>query len=174
MENIKNNQLTPEQSEQRFMQAFNTSPIGMALVSLEGKWLDVNDALCKSLGYTESELLQKTFQDITHPEDLDLDLDYVQKMITGEIDTYQMEKRYFHKDGHIVWVLLSVSMVSDGDEPLYFVSQIMDISALKEKEQALVEKNEELEKLNTSMVGRELRMKELKDEITELQAKLAS
>ena len=84
------------------------------------------------------ELLGKTFQDITHPDDLDADLDQVRRMLAGEMRTYQMEKRYFHKEGHVVWALLSVSMVHDEEgEPLYFVSQIQDISERKRAEQKI-------------------------------------
>ena len=131
------------ESETRFRGAFETSAIGMALVSLEGGWLEVNKSLLNMLGYTEEELLAKTFQDITHPDDLETDLEYVKKMIDGEISTYKMEKRYFHKDGHVIWILLSVSMVKDDDDkPLYFVSQIQDITDVKEKTRLLEEANE--------------------------------
>jgi diguanylate cyclase (GGDEF)-like protein/PAS domain S-box-containing protein len=115
-----------------FFNSFYYAPIGMALVGLKGEWLEINPALSKIVGYEESDLLSKTFQDITHPEDLELDLNYVNQMISREIETYRMVKRYFHKDGHIVWVLLSVSLVHDMDEnPLYFISQIVDITEQK-------------------------------------------
>ena len=87
------------------------------------------------MGYTEEELLKTTFQAITHPEDLELDMENLQKLIAGELRTYQLNKRYFHKDGHIVWVLLSVSMVRDENEkPLYFISQIQDITERRRME----------------------------------------
>src|SRR5205085_8768176 len=89
-----------------FQSAFEFAAIGMALVSPEGKWLRVNRSVCKITGYNESELLERTFQDITHPDDLDQDLEYVRRMLAGEIDTYQMEKRYYRKDDTIVWILL--------------------------------------------------------------------
>src|ERR1700676_5347724 len=108
-----------------FQNAFEFAAIGMALVSPEGKWLRVNRAICEITGYSETELLERTFQDITHPDDLDLDLANVRKMLAGEIKTYQMEKRYFHKNGSIVWVLLSVSLVHNkSGAPLFFISQI--------------------------------------------------
>lgn len=104
-----------------FQNAFEFAAIGMALVSSEGKWLRVNRSICEITGYSEAELLTRTFQDITHPDDLDLDLANVSKMLAGEIKTYQMEKRYFHKDGSIVWVLLSVSLVHNrSGAPLFF------------------------------------------------------
>ncbi|MFB8791097.1 MAG: PAS domain S-box protein [Potamolinea sp.] len=126
------------QSEERFRTAFDYAAIGMALVSTTGQWLQVNPALCEITGYSESELLAKYFQDITHPEDLDKDLNYVQQMLVGEVRTYQLEKRYIHKQGNIVWVLLSVSLVRDIHlQPLYFVSQIQDITKRKQTEEAL-------------------------------------
>ncbi len=117
-------------SEERFIQAFAHAPIGMALVSLEGRWMQVNSALCGILGYTEAELLKVDFQTMTHPDDLGADLEMVRRTLAGEIATYQMEKRYFHNNGSEVFALLSVSLVrDDSGNPLYFVSQIADISA---------------------------------------------
>ena len=121
-----------------FLNAFNYAAIGMALVAPDGNWLKVNNALCAIIGYSEEELMGKTFQDITHPDDLDEDLMLVQRMLAGHIDTYQMEKRYFHSDGHIIHVLLSVSLVKDqNQEPLFFISQIQDISQRKQLESDL-------------------------------------
>ena len=86
--------------------------------------LEVNDALCQIVGYSESELPALTFQAITHPDDLEADLEFVRQLLAGEIRTYQMEKRYFHKNGQIVWALLTVSLVrSSSGEPSYFISQ---------------------------------------------------
>lgn len=127
-------------SESRFKGAFQYSAIGMAMVSPEGNWLKVNDALCKMLGYSEEELLTKTFQDITHPDDMEADINFVRQMLTGQINTYTMEKRYFHKQGHIVWILLAVSLVRDASNtPLYFISQVEDITKRKNAEKALLE-----------------------------------
>src|SRR5262249_43558640 len=95
-------------AEERFRNAFEEAPIGMSLVAPDGRWVRVNRASCEIVGYSEQELLGLTFQDITHPDDLDADLEYVRQMLAGEIRTYRMEKRYFHKDGHIVWINLSV------------------------------------------------------------------
>src|SRR5436305_5055818 len=94
-----------EDSEIPFRSAFDYAAIGMAVVSPEGKFLDVNQSLCEILGYSKEELLHLTFQDLTHPEDLETDLAYVHQMLIGEIRTYQMEKRYFHKRGNVVWAL---------------------------------------------------------------------
>ena len=119
-------------SEERFSSAFQHATTGMALVSLEGKWLKVNEAVCHLLGYSAEELGTKTFQDITHPEDLEKDLAYLRQLVAGDIEFYKMEKRYFHRDGHTVWAQLGVSLLRDEQrEPLYFISQIEDISQIK-------------------------------------------
>ena len=132
-------------SEDRFTSAFEHASIGMALVSPEGRWIKVNRALCHLMGYEAEELYEKTFQDITHPEDLELDLSQVRQVLAGEILSYQMEKRYFHKEGRLVWALLSVSLVRDlQGKPLYFISQIQDITERKEAEAALDVMHKEL------------------------------
>lgn len=126
------------ESESRFRGAFEYGAIGMAIVSPEGKLLQVNTRVSEMLGYTEEELLSKTFQDITHPDDLDTDLNYVRQMLAGEIQTYNTEKRYFHKHGQIIWALLSVSLVRNSNgSPLCFISQIKDINDSKLAEEAL-------------------------------------
>lgn len=117
------------QSEIRFRRAFEDAAIGMGLVSLDGKWIKVNRSLHEMLGYTEKELLELTFQQITHPDDLEKDLEFLNQALRGEIDTYRMEKRYFHKNGSIIWINLNVSLVRNPDtSPLYFVSQIENIT----------------------------------------------
>ena len=127
-----------KESEQRFRKSFDDAPIGMTLVAPDGRFLQTNRSLCEILGYPEEELLSKTFRDIIYPEDLDTDLDYLRKMLAGEIRSYQTEKRYIHREGHMVWVLLSVSLVHDEEgEPLYFVSQIQDVSERKRMEERL-------------------------------------
>ena len=125
--------------EEIFLSAFNFAAIGMALVSPDGGWLKVNSSLCNLVGYTEDELRKLTFLDLTHPEDLDQDLNYVNQMLSGNISTYQMEKRYFHKDGHIINALLSVSLVREKDgAPKFFISQIQDITRRKQLESELL------------------------------------
>lgn len=128
------------ESQERFSSAFRDAAIGMALAGTDGRWLQVNPALCALVGYTEQELLATTFQAITHPDDLDTDLAFVRQMLAGEIRTYHMEKRYFHKQGHIVWILLSVSLVRDPvGHPLYFIGQIQDITERKQVQEKLRE-----------------------------------
>jgi PAS domain S-box-containing protein len=128
------------ESEERFRGAFNGASIGMALVSPEGRFLEVNRALCDILSYTEDELLAKTFQDLTHPDDLEADADLAQQLLANEITTYQVEKRYLCEDGRFAWVRMTVSLVHDAkDDPLYFVYQMQDITPYKAAGAALRE-----------------------------------
>jgi diguanylate cyclase (GGDEF)-like protein/PAS domain S-box-containing protein len=125
----KNIELALVESDRRFRGAFETAAIGMALVGLDGNWVQVNSALADMLGYSSDEVLDKTFNDITHPADIPLDVEEVAKLLAGEIDHYHMEKRYFRKDGTLIFVLLSVSLVRDSiDEPVHFVYQMEDIT----------------------------------------------
>ncbi len=105
-------------SEVRFRSAFEFAAIGMAMVAPDGRFLRVNQALCRIVGYSAEELLGIDFQTITHPEDLDADLAFVRQMLDGSISYYEMEKRYFHKLGNLLWVLLSVSGVRDDSRPV--------------------------------------------------------
>jgi PAS domain S-box-containing protein len=128
-------ELALKASEETFRLAIEDASIGMALVSISGRLLKVNKALCDLLGYKEHELLSNTFQSITHPEDLEEDLEHVRKVLAGQIKAYQMEKRYFRRSGRVVWALLSVSLVRYANgEPNYFISQIQDITERKEME----------------------------------------
>ena len=126
------------ESTERFTQAFEFAPNGITLVRLDGKYIQANQSFCNTIGYSEQELLEKTFQEITFADDLESDLDYVRQLLAGEITTYQMEKRYIHKRGHLVWALLRVSLVHDRDgKPQYFLSQMQDITEHKRAEQLL-------------------------------------
>ncbi|HTJ78328.1 MAG TPA: PAS domain S-box protein [Rariglobus sp.] len=119
-------------SDEQFRNAFDFAGIGMAIVGLDGSWMRVNSALCEIVGYDEQTLLTKTFQDITHPDDLDADLEHVRLLLAGKLKVYHMEKRYIHSAGHIVWVRLTASLVRDGGgTPMHFVSQIEDITDRK-------------------------------------------
>lgn len=128
------------EAEERFRSAFDFAAIGMSMVSEDGRFIRVNRSLCRILGYVEVELLGMTFQEITHPEDLEEDLRYAHQVLAGEIDHYQMEKRYIHADGHYVWALLSVSSArdSESDRPM-FISQIQDITDRKAAEEKLAD-----------------------------------
>jgi PAS domain S-box-containing protein len=126
------------EQEERFRSAFDFAAIGMALVGLDGKWLKVNRALCEMVGRSEEELLVADSQSITHPDDLDADLACVRQMLDGTLKACQMEKRYFHKSGHVVHAQLNVSLVRGGKgEPLYFVSQIKDVTQRKRVEEQM-------------------------------------
>jgi len=122
-------------SDQRFSDAFHSATHGMGLVSIEGRWLDANAALCKIFGYEKNQLLLLDFQRITHPDDLEQDLEQVRQLLAGDILSYQLEKRYYHSNGSLIYALLSVSLVRDlQGVPLYFVSQIQDLTTKKEVE----------------------------------------
>ena len=115
--------------------------MGIAHVGVDGRWLRVNDKLCAIVGYPREELLQLTFQDITYPEDLEPNLEHISRVLSGEMKTYSMEKRYFRKDGSLVWASLTVSLVrTAGGEPRHFISVIEDITEQKLTEQALEER----------------------------------
>ncbi|MEK5442257.1 PAS domain S-box protein [Fredinandcohnia sp. FSL W7-1320] len=131
----------------RFEQAFHYSPIGMALFSLEGQCIKTNPALSKITGYLEEELLSLTFQQITHPDDLEEDLRFVQELIKGKKSSYEMEKRYFHKNGNIVWVFLSVSIFQQDDKTFYLIAQILDITDKKNLQLSLLESEERFRNL---------------------------
>jgi PAS domain S-box-containing protein len=117
----------------------------MAIIGIRGNWIRVNKRVCEIIGYTEAELLQLTFQDITHPDDLKSDLSLLTELIEGTRENYQLEKRYLHKNGNIVWVVLAVSMVKNhlGD-PIHFVSQINDITEQKMAQQRVIENHNKL------------------------------
>ncbi|BAU14681.1 multi-sensor signal transduction histidine kinase [Leptolyngbya sp. NIES-3755] len=134
------------ESEEQFRATFNQAAVGIAHVSPTGTWLRTNQKICEIVGYSSEELRQLTFQDITHPDDLDLDLNYVQQMLAGKIQTYSMEKRYICKDRSIVWINLTVSLVREPNgSPKYFISVIEDIDDRKKTEFALQQLNETLE-----------------------------
>jgi two-component system sensor histidine kinase/response regulator len=125
-------------SEERFRGAFDAAAIGIAIVSPEGRFLKVNDSLCSIVGYHKDEFLGMTFRDITHRDDVKAHIPLARRLISAEIQSYQLEKRYIHKDGHVVWIVKSVSLVRDADgRPVHFVAQIVDITARKQVEEDL-------------------------------------
>jgi PAS domain S-box-containing protein len=134
------------ESEVRFRATFDQAAVGMAQVAPDGHWLHVNQRLCDIVGYTRDELLELTFRDITHPDDLDASLDHVRQVLAGEIDTYSMEKRYIRKNRSIVWINLTVGLVrAPSGTPAYFVSIMEDITERRQAEEAIRKLNEELE-----------------------------
>jgi diguanylate cyclase (GGDEF)-like protein/PAS domain S-box-containing protein len=120
-------------AERRMRLTARHAPIGMAVVSTEGELVEVNDALCRLLGYERQELVGMTFQELTHPDDLALDLAHVAALLAGTRDTYRMEKRYITRDGHLLWSRLSVAIArDDSGRPQHFISMIEDASVERE------------------------------------------
>ncbi|MBB1193976.1 hypothetical protein DNC80_09905 [Flavobacterium sp. SOK18b] len=125
-------------SEEAFRGSFESAAIGMALLNIQGQWLKVNKNLCEITGYTNDELMQLTFQDITHPDDLEKDIALRKKLVEGKINFYHLDKRYICKDGTFVYVILASSIVRDSENnPLYIISQIINISSQKNAENKL-------------------------------------
>jgi diguanylate cyclase (GGDEF)-like protein/PAS domain S-box-containing protein len=125
-------------NEQQFRLAMEHAPIGMALVEVNGRFREVNRALCQLVGYDERELVGRTFQQITHPDDLGADLDNIRRLLEGSLNHYTMEKRYVTRDGDVVWVLLAVSLARDeADRPAYFIAQIQDITDARAAQERL-------------------------------------
>lgn len=132
------------QSEEQFKEAFEHSPVGMALVNIEGGYIEVNDKLCEILGYTNQEMKSLTFQEITYYEDLDLDLEYKKSLDLGKISNFSSEKRFIKKNGSLVWTHISVSLVKKGRTETYYIVQIIDITKRKNIEhqnKLLIEEN---------------------------------
>ncbi|ABL82357.1 PAS/PAC sensor signal transduction histidine kinase [Nocardioides sp. JS614] len=123
------------------------SPIGMAVVDPTGRLLMANRALCEMLGYSQAELLQRGFQDLTHPEDLDADLALFHQVLAGELDSYRIRKRYLHAEGHVVWGDLSVAVVRDPDGTArHFISQVLDVTEQRANEERLEAVTAEVER----------------------------
>jgi two-component system cell cycle sensor histidine kinase/response regulator CckA len=134
-------------SEERFRRMFDNSASGMVLVSPEFNFLHVNNGFCRMLGYSETELLGKSFQEVTHPEDRRIGGELVSQVLSGQTETFQLEKRYLRKDGAVVWGLLSTSLIRDArNKPLHFVTQIVDITERKRAETARRESEERLQR----------------------------
>jgi diguanylate cyclase (GGDEF)-like protein/PAS domain S-box-containing protein len=132
-----------EESEERFRFAMHFSSIGMALVAPDGRWLGVNPALCDIVGYGENELLATDVQSITYPDDRGADAVQLRQMLDRAIETYQTDKRFVRKDGHVVWTQLSGSLVwLQSREPHYFIYQIQDITDRVKAERALRDSEE--------------------------------
>jgi diguanylate cyclase (GGDEF)-like protein/PAS domain S-box-containing protein len=148
-----NLELKLHESEQRFFSAFQHAAIGMALVHLDGYFMRVNAAVCQMLGYHEDELLKLDIASITHPDDMDTDMALLEELLQGKRESYQLEKRNFHKDGRVVYLQLSVSLVRDEQgKPLYFVSQAQNISQRKVFEEAL-HRERELAEVTLRSIG---------------------
>lgn len=140
-------------SEVRFQNAFDYAPVGIALESLTGTWLQSNRSLCEMLGYTNNELKNRTFDDITHPDDVDVSRYARVRMLNGDAKTIQFEKKYIHKLGHTVLASVNLSPVRDDNgEPLYMIAQIQDITERKVLEEKL-QRGQKLESIGQLAAG---------------------
>lgn len=126
-------------SEERFRTAFDTAAVGMTLASPgRGQFIKVNPAFCRMMGYEEAEILQLTYRDLTHPDDLEYDQDITRQLYGNQIPYCHFEKRFIHKSGRVIWTLISVSLVRNANhQPLFTVSSVQDISVRKEAEKVL-------------------------------------
>jgi PAS domain S-box-containing protein len=132
------------ESEQKFRATFDLAAAGITHVAPDGKWIEVNHRMCEIMGYSREELLRKSFPELTHPEDLDTDLELHQRLLAGEVPAYSLEKRYRRRDGSMVWANLTVSLVrAPSGAPSYFISVVEDITEKKraEAEQAATQRH---------------------------------
>ncbi len=127
------------ESEERFRTTMDHSPIGIVISGLNGELLQVNKAFCDIVGYNKDELSKFTSIDLTYPEDRDVNAEFRRQLLSGEVKTFRLEKRYLHKDGHLVWVQLSASLERNADgTPNHFIAQVEDITERKKLELQLV------------------------------------
>ncbi len=147
------------ESEERFRSIFNQAAVGIAQLLLSGQYFLVNQKFADIVGYTEEELQQKTFQEITHPDDISDNLVNYRQIWAGEIETYSMEKRYIRKDGFPVWVNLTVSLLrGNAGEQKYFINVVEDISGRKRAQQELRENEARLQKIIANLFESEARL----------------
>jgi PAS domain S-box-containing protein len=132
------------QSEEQFKGAFEHSPVGMSIVDINGNYIEVNDRLCEMLGYSNQEMKLLTFQELTYHEDLKVDLDFKADLDSGKISNFSFEKRFVHKNKSIIWAHISVSLVKNSKNEIYYIVQIIDITERKKIElhnKLLIEEN---------------------------------
>ncbi len=145
------------ESEQRFRFMFEQNAVGMAFVNLDGRFLLINHKLCHILGYEQSELLQKTFADITHPDDLELDWANVRRLLSGEQESYWLEKRYIRKDGSVLWAEITVTLArTESGVSQYFLGILQDISQRKKAEEARLYLSAIVENSEDGILGKSL------------------
>ncbi len=141
-----------KESEERFRTTYTDAAIGMALISMEHRYIDGNPAFCKMLGFSNEELAGKLTIDLTFPGDVDLSIEYHEKLRTGELDNYHIEKRYLHKHGHHIWTSLSVSLVREKGAAVYAIAQIQDITERKQFEEELKKLSHAVEATSSSVI----------------------
>ncbi|MBV9258014.1 MAG: PAS domain S-box protein, partial [Ktedonobacteraceae bacterium] len=140
------------ESEERYRVLFEQAAVGIAHVAVDGRWLQVNQKLCDIVGYTRKDLLERTFQDITHPDDLASALECVRRLLQNELQTCTLETRYLRKDGALIWTKQTVSLVRDATgNPHYFISIIEDISERKRAEAEVQHQEIALHEANVRM-----------------------
>ncbi|HYG32196.1 MAG TPA: diguanylate cyclase [Methylophilaceae bacterium] len=127
-----------KEGESRFRAVFKYSPIGMAILATDGKWLKANNALCEMLGYSEEELMSRTMLDTTHPEDMHNSLNMLHQSVSGELDQFHIDARYFHKNGNTVWISSSISKIVDaGGQPMHLIAQMENITDAKSNQELI-------------------------------------
>ncbi len=140
------------ESENKFRQAFENAALGICIFGLDGQFNKVNHSLCQLLGYSEAEMLSMSFSDVTHPDDIQLSRNKRRQLLSGETENAWYEKRYVHKQGQTVWVMLSTTLLYDErGEPIYFVTQAQDITERKQTEEALRSSERELSAILNAM-----------------------
>ena len=156
-----------------FKQIFKRAPIGIVKIDLSGNILKVNQATCETLGYQKKELINKNLSAISHPEDMKIHFKKNEEMIAGHYDSFQMIKRYFHKNGKMLFVILRVSLIRDeNDLPSYFLGQVVDITKQKDYEKELESKNESLEKINRELISFNLNVSQKNSLLEEIKEKI--
>lgn len=140
-------------SQRKFQAIFDNAGLGIAVLGMHGKAVNCNPRLCDMLGYSESELLEMTFAEFTHPEDVNIDTELYLEMLDGKRDTCDIEKRYIRKDGTLMWARLTVSCIRDmlGREPLYAISVVEDVTERKRVEEELSKQTDELARSNAEL-----------------------
>ena len=153
----KCNEQIVRDAQERFEAAFRYAPIGKAIVALNGRCLKVNEALCELTGLPERELLGKSFQELTHPDDLDADATEVGKLVAGETRAYRVEKRLLRADGETIWGAVSGSLVrGDDGRPLHLIAQVQDIGEQRrhqDREREQLQRLRELDALKDEFIA---------------------
>jgi PAS domain S-box-containing protein len=148
----KNYEEALRKSEEKFRNIFETSGIGMAILGPDGQFTKVNGAFCEIMGYNDEEIIGTNFRDITHPGDLEKSVELTKEMLKNEsLESGALEKRYFHKNGEMVWALTTLSLIRDGEgKPLFFIAQIQDITKRKKYEEQLLKNTDDLKTINAA------------------------
>lgn len=149
-------------ARETFSNSFNYSGTGKALLGPGGTWLEVNNVICELTGYTRDELTQMHYRDITYPEDMDVDVELIKKLVAKEISSYSIEKRYVSKDRRVISTLLTVTLLwTNSGEPKYFICDIIDITGKKEMSDELKRKNHELETTSANLLSKMAQVEEM-------------